>query len=474
MPRQPGGRGAVRGEERLAQRVSEGDPRAFNTLYERYHQRLYRYCLSILRDDADAQDALQSTFERALNSLQRDQRNAPLRPWLFRIAHNEAITVIRRRLPDQVSEHVGVAHAQSAEHVAGERDRLATLVADLAQLPERPRSALVMRELQGLSHQDIAIALQTSVGAAKQAIFEARRGLAEAAEGREMTCEKVRQIISDGDRRVLRARRVGAHLRSCGPCTDFARAIPQRRADLRALAPPLAPVAAASILARSSPGLGGHGAGGGLSAATGPTCATGKGALAAALSSKVALGAAVIATATAGTAGVVALKSIIHSHRGGDPAVAATPVHSGDPRVAATSVRSGPLHIEGAARTGRPGPAARHGRKTPAATGRSASGSGHRSGGSGHASPTAGAAHHQAAHAGVGSRGGQRNATARSGAGSHGAKGRARSSRQANRSRAVRPLKGKSTGLGRSAAHVRAPARAAPAAGQAPGHIRHL
>ena len=320
MPWQPGGRRGARGEERLAQRASEGDAQAFAALYDRYHQRLYRYCLSILRDDADAQDALQSTFERTLDALKRGQRNAPLRPWLFRIAHNEAITVIRRRAPDQVLEPLGVTHAHSAEHVAGERDRLATLVDDVAQLPERARSALVMRELQGLSHEDIAIALQTSVGAAKQAIFEARRGLAEAAQGRDMSCADIRQLISDGDRRVLRARRVGAHLRSCGPCADFARAIPQRRADLRALAPPLAPVAAASILAHVSGGLSGHGASGGLGAATAGTGSLGKGALAAAVSSKVAVGAAVLATATAGVAGVAVLKPLFHPHHVGPTA----------------------------------------------------------------------------------------------------------------------------------------------------------
>jgi RNA polymerase sigma factor (sigma-70 family) len=366
MPWQPGGRRAVRGEERLAQRAGEGDARAFTELYERYHQRLYRYCLSILRDDADAQDALQSTFERALGALQRGQRNAPLRPWLFRIAHNEAITAIRRRSPDQRLEPHGVTHAHSAEHVAGERDRLATLVADLAQLPDRSRSALVMRELQGLSHEDIAIALQTSVGAAKQAIFEARRGLAEAAEGREMSCEEIRQLISDGDRRVLRGRRVGAHLRSCSPCADFAGAIPQRRADLRALAPPLAPLAAASILVRASGGLGGHGTSGGLGAATAGTGSLGKGALAAAVSSKVAVGAAVLATATAGVAGVAVLKPLFH------------PSHLVGPSATHRSVRAAPAQAL-SARSPQPGGSGRTGRAARGVQGTSAVGqSGHR------------------------------------------------------------------------------------------------
>ena len=74
----------------------------------------------------------------------------------------------------------------SAEDQAGDRARLETLLGDLASLPERARSALVMRELSGLSHDEIAVSLNISPGAAKQAIFEARRGIAECAEGREM------------------------------------------------------------------------------------------------------------------------------------------------------------------------------------------------------------------------------------------------------------------------------------------------
>jgi DNA-directed RNA polymerase specialized sigma24 family protein len=76
------------GDERLARLAARGSQRAFAAVYERHHQALYRYCRSILRDDTDAQDALQSTFTRALSAIKRGQRSAPLRPWLFRIAHN--------------------------------------------------------------------------------------------------------------------------------------------------------------------------------------------------------------------------------------------------------------------------------------------------------------------------------------------------------------------------------------------------
>src|SRR5258708_26906242 len=100
----PGGRGlplalAHLGDERLARLVARGNERAFALLYERHHQALYRYCRSIVRDETDAQDALHSTFAGALVALLRGARDAPLRPWLFRIAHNEAVSLLRRRRP---------------------------------------------------------------------------------------------------------------------------------------------------------------------------------------------------------------------------------------------------------------------------------------------------------------------------------------------------------------------------------------
>src|SRR5690348_7880000 len=250
-------------DERLAQLVFAGRERAFAVLYERYHQPLYRYCRSMLRNDQDAQDALQSTFASALSALQQGRRNAPFRPWLFRIAHNEAITVIRRRRDGwhEVSDSL-LAPAASAAEEADTRARMAVLMADLAELPERQRAALLMRELNGLSHVEISVALATSVTAAKQAIFDARTALTEFAEGRAMACEDVRRKISERDGRVLRSRRVRSHLRDCSSCAAFTAAISERRSDLRALVPLLPAATSAALLARlggSAPRYGGAG-----------------------------------------------------------------------------------------------------------------------------------------------------------------------------------------------------------------------
>ena len=152
-------------DERLARLTAAGSDRAFAVLYERHHQALYRYCRTIVRHDEDARDVLQTTMARALAALGRGVPDAPMRPWLFRIAHNEAISLLRRRRPAVELEQAPELEGRSLEARVEERSRLATLVADLDELPERQRSALVMRELSGLSHEEIAGALEISVAA---------------------------------------------------------------------------------------------------------------------------------------------------------------------------------------------------------------------------------------------------------------------------------------------------------------------
>lgn len=273
-PYEPALAGRLSSDERLARLVSRGSERAFAALYRRHHQALYRYCRSIVRDEDDAQDALQNAMTRALIALRARERDLAVRPWLFRIAHNEAVSILRRRRPTAaLAEESEPASGLDIEETLEGRERLATLLADLRSLPVRQRSALVMRELSGLSIEGIAGALSTSPGATKQLLFEARRALHDFAEGRAMDCEHVRRAVSDGDRRVLRGRMLRGHLRECASCRDFQVAISARTADLRALAPPLPGALAAGMLGRLlAHGLGG-GHTGGLAVGSGATAA---------------------------------------------------------------------------------------------------------------------------------------------------------------------------------------------------------
>ncbi|WP_445149578.1 sigma-70 family RNA polymerase sigma factor [Baekduia sp. Peel2402] len=252
--------------EELWRRFGAGDGSAFTQLYSDHHRDVVRYCRSLLRDEQDAQDAAQGTWTAIWTRPDAARRDVPLRPWLFRVAHNESVTIIRRRRPHDPLSDLDLPALDDVASDVELRDRLATLRADLVDLPERQRVALLSRELGGLGHAEIAEALGISVGAAKQTIYEARRALVEAESGRSMACDAVQRAISDGDGRVRRGRRVGAHLRACESCRTFADAVGRRRRELRLLFP--AP-AALSLLARIAAGMGAGGAGGTVVATSG-------------------------------------------------------------------------------------------------------------------------------------------------------------------------------------------------------------
>ena len=249
-------------DERLAALAGRGDRQAFAVVYERYQPPLYRYCRSILTDPEDASDALQNTMLGAFKALSRTRKDIALKPWLFRIAHNESISLLRRRRPQAELTDTFESHGPSVEGLADTNERLRELVADLAELSERQRGALVMRELNGLAYDEVGLALEMSPAAAKQTVFEAHAALNEQVEGRAMDCEAIRRSLSVGDRRLLRGRKVRAHLRHCSSCEGFKSSLEIRRADLAALAPPL-PVATAASLFESLFGGGGGDPGGG-------------------------------------------------------------------------------------------------------------------------------------------------------------------------------------------------------------------
>jgi RNA polymerase sigma factor (sigma-70 family) len=243
----PGTARRILSDERLAQRATKGDRRALAAIYRRYHQDLYRFCLAIVGNSQDAQDALQNTMVKVLRSLPGEERRIRLKPWLYRIAHNESVALLRKRRavveldPEQAAAGPGLAEEAAA------RDRLRRLIGDLEELPERQRAALVMRELAGLEFAEIAAALDTSAGTARQTVYEARLSLHEMEGGREMSCASVTKALSDADGRVTRRRDIRSHLRGCPSCRAFRTEIEGRRHDLAALAP-LPAVAATGLL----------------------------------------------------------------------------------------------------------------------------------------------------------------------------------------------------------------------------------
>ncbi len=254
-------------DERLARLAARGSEAAFAAIFERHHQALHRYCHSIVGNGHDASDALQSTMLKAYRALSGETREITLKPWLYRIAHNESISLLRARRSDSDLESAAHVGDPATEGLIESRDRLRVLASDLAELTEQGRGALLMRELGGLEFAEIAAALGISAAAAKQSLYESRCVLQALQEGRDMDCDLVRRTLSDGDRRMLRGKKLRGHLRSCAGCHDFEQALRERPAHLAMLAPPL-PLAAATamltgVLGSAGTG-GGFGTGGGL------------------------------------------------------------------------------------------------------------------------------------------------------------------------------------------------------------------
>jgi len=336
--------------EELWRRFGAGDGSAFSQLYREHHHDVVRYCRSLLRDEQDAQDAAQGTWASLWTRPDAARRDVPLRPWLFRVAHNEAITIIRRRRPHDPLSDLDLPALDDVARDVELRDRLATLRADLVALPERQRVALLSRELGGLGHAEIAAALGISAGAAKQTIYEARRALVEAESGRSMACDAVQRALSDGDGRMRRGRRLGAHLRGCASCRTFADAVGRRRRELRLLFP--AP-AALGLLARVAAGMGAGGGGGSVVAASGS------------VATKLAATAAVVAAAGAGAQHELADPGRVDAKGPATAAPVARTASPARPVVAAIRRTAAP----GSARQ-RPAPAASSSAEPRGATGR--------------------------------------------------------------------------------------------------------
>ena len=164
-------------DRRLVNLVRDGYDAAFEEIVRRYRRPLDRFAAAIV--GGRSEDVTQDAFSKALPALRRSGAEIELRPWLYRIVRNTALNDLRGRAPvaTELSEALPGARSAAAEVEA--REELRDLMERLQALPETQRAALVMRELEGLSHEEIAAALGVSGGAARQAIFRARAALRE-------------------------------------------------------------------------------------------------------------------------------------------------------------------------------------------------------------------------------------------------------------------------------------------------------
>jgi len=162
------------GEPMLVARAAGGDLQAFEALVRRYQLPIFRLCLGILGNRSDAEDAAQDTFFTAWRALGRFRADARFSTWLYRLATNRCLKQLSRRpVPSvELTERPGSHGQPEAEYEA--RQRLEATAAAVARLSPERRVPLILREVEGLSYNEIAEVLGVSMTAVKSRINRAR------------------------------------------------------------------------------------------------------------------------------------------------------------------------------------------------------------------------------------------------------------------------------------------------------------
>jgi RNA polymerase sigma factor (sigma-70 family) len=322
-------------DERLVAGVRDGSEAAFEAIFDRYHRGVLGFCRHMLGSVEEAEDAVQHTFLSAYRELAGSAKPVVLRPWLYTIARNRCLTMLRGRVRLSSSELV----EPPTEHLAAAVERrhdLRDLLRDLAGLPEEQRSALVLSEIGDMSHDDIADVLGCRRDKVKALVFQARSSLIASRQARETPCAEIREQLANLHGGALRRNELRRHVSACAGCREFRDQVRAQRRDL-ALVLPVAP----SIGLKT--GVIGAALG---SSAAGPVVATG-GAASGTLAAKV-----LVAAAIAG-GGTVAVEQV--SDDGDRPArtpapaeARPKPVHQSSPGSAATPIAPSVTPLRGA------------------------------------------------------------------------------------------------------------------------------
>jgi RNA polymerase sigma factor (sigma-70 family) len=329
----------LQSDERLIALTRRGQHAAFEALCARYQSRLLAFCRHMLNSREDAEDVLQEVFAAAFNAVLADEREINVRPWLYRIARNRSLNHLRRASAigvDSMDVHLADHGLSTGDRVI-RRESFRELLEDVQLLPETQRTALLLREIDALSYEQIAQAMETTVPSVKSLLVRARISLAEAAVARKLSCDEVRlelgQVAEGLAKLTAPARR---HVRECDRCRFFKKQLKDNNHALAAMLPVgpfllLKKLVLTKLGSTASAGsahmAGGAGATMGASAAAGAGAAGGGSAAggiftmgAGAIATKAAAG---LAAAVIVSAGAVAANDAAHPRRHGVTPVAA-------------------------------------------------------------------------------------------------------------------------------------------------------
>src|SRR4051812_13059914 len=250
-------------DERLVEQVRRGNEAAFEAIYDRHHRAILSFCRHMLASADEGEDAVQQTFLSAFDAIRADARDIRLKPWLYTIARNRCLSILRARR-EQPADIDDVPTAGLAEEVQ-QRSDLRELLEDLRRLPVDQRAALVLSEVGDLSHAEVGAVVGCEVAKVKSLVFQARSSLIETRRARDIPCGEVREQLATATGGALRRGPLRRHLRTCAGCAEFRDEVMRQRSALAAILP-VVPTLGLKKSALAAIGIGGGGAGGGLAA----------------------------------------------------------------------------------------------------------------------------------------------------------------------------------------------------------------
>jgi RNA polymerase sigma-70 factor (ECF subfamily) len=176
-------------DQQLVQRVQAGEKAAFDLLVRKYQHRVLKLVSRFVSDAAEAEDVAQEAFIKAYRALASFRGDSAFYTWLYRIAINTAKNALvsnRRRPvdfdldlqdPEQYDRHARLKEGDTPEGVLLTEEIRSVVEKAMEQLPEDLRTAIVLRELEGLSYEEIAEAMDCPVGTVRSRIFRAREAI---------------------------------------------------------------------------------------------------------------------------------------------------------------------------------------------------------------------------------------------------------------------------------------------------------
>jgi RNA polymerase sigma factor (sigma-70 family) len=249
-------------DARLVARVKKGDQQAFEQLYARYQPSVLSFARHLTGQLEDAEDAVQHAFLATYQRIAESEEALDVRPWLFAVARNRCLSLLRARGAQGTA--TPVEKTISTDGLAAEverRQELRDLVGDLGRLPEPQRAALLLSQLDALSHSQVATVLGVAPEKVKALVFQARSSLAATRDAREAPCSDIQTELATSRGSALRRRTLRRHVHECTGCREFEIAVQRQRHELDSLLPVLPTLGLREAVLGGVAGRGGAAAG---------------------------------------------------------------------------------------------------------------------------------------------------------------------------------------------------------------------